>query len=117
MALPQGWKLADGQQAEGGQAHVFRVTRDGDDRVYALKRLKNHENPERLARFVREVQTMRELKDAGLEVIPEVIEAHLDDRPPWFVMPWFSGGSLQEAIDLHRFENVRDATELLIKIS
>jgi tRNA A-37 threonylcarbamoyl transferase component Bud32 len=117
MPLPTGWRLAPGgQQAEGGQAHVFRVTRAGDDQVYALKRLKNHENPERLGRFVREVQTMRELRNAGLRVIPEVVEANLEARPPWFVMPWFSGGSLQDAIDAHEFADPPEATDLLIRI-
>src|ERR1700693_5997055 len=118
MALPSGWQLATGgQQAEGGQAHVFRVTRANDERVYALKRLKNHANPERLARFGREVQTMRELRRAGLNVIPEVVHASLDDRPPWFVMPWFSAGSLQDAIDSHRFANPLEVTDLLGRIA
>lgn len=118
MALPPGWKLATGgQQAAGGQAHVFRVTRANDERAYAIKRLKNHENPERVARFVREVQTMRELRGAGLKVIPEVVHASLDDRPPWFVMPWFSAGSLQDAIDSHRYANPLEVTDLLIRIA
>jgi serine/threonine protein kinase len=106
-----------GQQAEGGQAHVFQVTRPGDDRSYALKRLKNHENPERLARFVREVQTMRELTAAGLRIIPEIVDANLEDRPPWFVMPWFLDGSLQDAIDARKYSAPLDATDVLIRIA
>jgi serine/threonine protein kinase len=87
VALPQGWQY-DGTRRErtSGQATVFPVLRTGDQHRYALKRLSN---PKRRARFQREVQTMVQLRDRGVTVIPEVITHDLDTEKPYFVMPWY----------------------------
>ena len=75
---------------------MYQVERDqSDGRLYALKRLRN---PERRDRFRREVETMLRLRERGLRVLPEVVAHDLEAERPWFVMPWYDGGSLEEMI-------------------
>jgi fructosamine-3-kinase len=100
MALPKGWRL-DQTRAErtSGQATVFPVLRRNDERRYALKLLRNRD---RRARFVREVQTMIQLRARGITVIPEVIAHDLQTTRPFFVMPWYDE-SLTDRIKSHTY--------------
>jgi len=103
MSLPEGWK-ATGWQAESGQAWVYRVQRRGaaDGRLYALKRLKN---PGRKARFVREVTAMSRLRTERGVAVPEIVADDLQAERPWFVMPWYDLGSLEDAVIDGRFRS------------
>lgn len=82
--------------AEGGQAHTFLV-RDlkGDGKIqYVLKRLKNIN---RLERFKREIEAIRNLSH---ENIVSLIDFDLEAREPYLVSEFCSGGSLA---DVQRF--------------
>jgi serine/threonine protein kinase len=96
--LPKPWKPVPGTNPPpSGQGYVFQVQREGETETYALKRLKNNGNPLRVKRFHREVETMKTLASIGYPV-PQVVAEGLDDDQPWFVMPWYSKGSLQDLI-------------------
>jgi hypothetical protein len=76
---------------------VFQVQRPGDNGLYALKRLKNQK---RADRFDREIGVMRTLAEQGIAAVPPVIENGRDERGrPFFVMPWYSEGSLENLIE------------------
>ena len=102
MTLPTGWRAA-GPQFESGQAWVFCVRRDASSNglLYGLKRLKN---PHRRERFVREVAAMDKLRREHGASVPEIIDSDLGVERPWFVMPWFSDGSLEAAVIDGRFK-------------
>jgi Protein kinase domain/Kelch motif len=116
VALPPGWRATAQPAKESGQAWVHQVERDpSDGRLYALKRLKN---PERRDRFRREVETMLRLRERGLTVLPEVVAHDLEAARPWFVMPWYDGGSLEEMITGGLFrDNPVGGLSLLIEIA
>jgi len=97
VSLPDGW-IADGWERESGQAWVYRVrsVSGADPERFALKRLKN---PDRERRFTRELEAMIELGSAHGAAVPHIVAHDLADQRPWFVMPWYEGGSLQEAVD------------------
>ncbi len=78
---------------EGGQAQVFLV-RDckGDSSAkYVLKRLKNIE---RLERFKREIEAVRNLNHTN---IVRLIDFDIDGPKPYLVTEYCSGGSLDKA--------------------
>ena len=113
MPLPSPWEKA-GDRIDSGQAEVFPVRRKGDDRLYALKRLKN---PKRADRFRREVSVMEELHQAGL-AIPEVAEQGLEGEKPYFVMPWFDEGPLAAQIDAGHFaDDLEVGIRLLVQLA
>ncbi len=62
--MPKGWKIVD-SLPEGGQGWTYRVMRlgDRDQGMYVLKRLKN---PNRLARFQREIEALKKLQHPGI---------------------------------------------------
>lgn len=101
VALPSGWEEA-GWHGESGQSWLLRVQRSGDaDRTqFALKRLKN---PRRKARFCREIETMSLLGTKHSAAVPPIVESDLNDDRPWFVMPWYDAGSLEEAVIESRY--------------
>lgn len=119
MAIPKRWSAAldAAKPTEGGQAYVFPVTRADDDALYALKCLKN---PKRRERFSREVSTMVQLRAEGLPV-PEVIDSDLEDEHPWYVMPWYRDGSLEDRInspkELVTADDIRTIRELAAAIA
>jgi serine/threonine protein kinase len=92
MALPKGWFQTDPPDTrESGQAWIHRVRRTDDE---ALKMLKN---PSRSGRFRREIRAMRELRGHGVTAIPEVVAEGTDPAGrPFFVMPWYDGGTLED---------------------
>jgi hypothetical protein len=52
---------------------------------------------------------MREVNDvSGLAIVPTVVDAGVDARDrPYYVMPWYDDGSLDEAILSGRFRDRR----------
>lgn len=86
------WKVVD-QFGEGGQAIVYTVcdVKAGDEKLYVLKRLKN---PERLARFRREIETALSLEHP---YIIRIIDYNLGAEPAYFVSEYCSTGSLADA--------------------
>jgi serine/threonine protein kinase len=114
MALPSGW-IATGRQLESGQAYLHEVQRPGGSDFYALKALKNVNRRER---FAREIENMRRLRNLGVHVVPEVVEADLDAERPYFVMPWYRDGSLQDRIDNAAYVNdPRQGLTVLVQLA
>jgi len=75
---------------EGGQAHTFLVTdlKGGGDTQYVLKRLKN---TERLDRFKREIEAVRNLSHPN---IVRLIDFDTSSDRPYLVTEYCAGGSL-----------------------
>jgi tRNA A-37 threonylcarbamoyl transferase component Bud32 len=99
------WRVVDGQTLRrGGQADVFVVARPGAEERHVLKRLRN---PNRRARFEREVETMRALATSGVPVPPVVAEGITTDADarPYYVMLLYERGSLQAAVEDERYGN------------
>lgn len=113
--LPSPWQHhRDNVQLESGQAHLFKVCRSDDTGDYALKRLKN---VKRVARFEREIDAMRQLNASGLAIVPTVLDAGVDPQGrPYYVMPWYEDGSLEEAIVDGRLEDTNAAVRILLQL-
>lgn len=113
--LPPQWR-PQGEPARGGQAEVFRVRREGDDAEYALKRLID---PSRSARFTREVATMQLLTASGVHGLPPVVESGEWGRKsrPYYVMPWYSKGSLQDLVDSADAADLPARLDLLFQVA
>jgi tRNA A-37 threonylcarbamoyl transferase component Bud32 len=94
--MPEGWRVVPNEPTrESGQSWVYRVRSMRDETAtFALKRLKN---VKRRHRFQREVEAMMRLAGMGLPV-PPVIAQDLTAEHPWFVMPWYPDGSLEDMI-------------------
>jgi serine/threonine protein kinase len=105
MPLPSPWRPSSPPVTfESGQAYVYKVRKPGNDRDFALKRLKNLARRER---FVREVQIATRLSKHGLPVV-EIHETGLEAERPYFVMPWVQGGTLEDhALGGSRIEPIR----------
>jgi serine/threonine protein kinase len=86
------WRIR-GSLPEGGQAHTFKVSDvcGADNQLYVLKRLKNLQ---RLDRFRREMETIRDLKHENIVCL---VDFDLDDSRPYIVTEFCSGGSLDNA--------------------
>ncbi|WP_112135208.1 serine/threonine protein kinase [Glycomyces dulcitolivorans] len=96
--FPPGWEKVPGTDPpNSGQGFVYQVRRIGSSEKFALKRLRNPDNPRRSERFSREVAAMKELYGLGVPV-PKVEADDLDADKPWFIMPWYPDGSLQKLI-------------------
>ena len=78
---------------EGGQAHTFLVrdTKGDGAALYVLKRLKN---PNRVDRFKREIEAVRNISH---ENIVALIDFDLENEKPYLVMEYCIGGSLSKA--------------------
>lgn len=97
------WRVVTGRALRsGGQGDVFVVSRLGSDSLHVLKRLRN---PNRRARFEREVETMRSLAASKVPVPPVLAEGVTTDPEPkpYYVMLLYERGSLQEAVDDRRY--------------
>lgn len=116
MPLPKGWRPAgQKRQFESGQAWVYEASLNGSSRVCALKRLKNSARSER---FRREVKTMLRLRERGIMGIPEVVDFNLEEDRPWFAMPWYEDGSLEERVRGATFrDNPLVAVRLLVQVA
>lgn len=86
------WEVKE-SLGEGGQAHTFLVidTNGGSDTLYVLKRLKNKN---RIERFKREVEAVRNLNH---ENIVRLIDFNLETDKPYLVTEYCTGGSLSTA--------------------
>lgn len=85
------WKLGD-SIGEGGQAHVFVATKEGDSNLYALKRFKN---PKREERSKSEILNMKSIRSLGIKV-PEIIDSgDYKDGRPYFVTKYYENKSLE----------------------
>ena len=107
----QRWKIVDGPPfGSGGQAEVFRVIDTTGDLTgeYALKRVKN---PKRRARFLHEVQAIRELTHTN--IVPLIDHSALEDQQSiekqFLVMPVAKGGDLGREDVLRRFQGSVDS--------
>jgi serine/threonine protein kinase len=115
MTLPAGWRVIPGSKTfTSGQSWVYQVRKAGDTAVYALKRLRD---PDRRARFAREVTEVMRLREQGL-ALPPIIEADLEIERPYFVMPWYERGSLEAKVqDGTYVDRTLDGLDLLISIA
>lgn len=101
----QGWSI-DRPLAGGAQAEAFRIHRAGDPtrrpfvaKVFRFRSPNGEPYPieQQRWRFLREVTALRSLDEAGCPGIVSVIEHHLPtDARPWYVMPFYAGGSMRE---------------------
>lgn len=61
---------------------------------------------------------MTRLRGYGLSFIPEVVDQGFDDERPYYVIPWFSGGSLDHAIEANKFtEDQAEGLDLLSTVA
>ena len=113
--LPSPWLQIKGvHPRESGQAFVFKVRRPDDAGIYALKRLKDTRPG---ARFDREIDAMRQLRESGLAIVPEVVDAGVDDEGnPYYVMPWYEDGSLQTAAMQGRYKDPVTGIRALLQL-
>lgn len=89
------WKLGD-SIGEGGQAHVYKATRNEDKNLYALKRFKN---PKREERSKSEILNMKSIRSLGISA-PEIIDSgNYKEGRPYFVTRYYENKSLQFEID------------------
>ena len=112
MALRRFGKWQGEQFAQGGQAVVYLVTNveDQDDgHEYILKRLKNRN---RIERFEREVEVLQSLDHQN---VAPVIDFDLDADPPYYVMPYYRGGSLAQ-VEPYRDRSVPQLMDLFGQI-
>lgn len=85
------WNLGE-SIGEGGQAHVFKATREGDPNLYALKRFKN---PKREERSKSEILNMKIIRSLGIKA-PEIIDSgDYKDGRPYFVIIYYKNKSLE----------------------
>lgn len=103
--------LADDPSAIGGYELRARLGQGGFGLVYlgrstagravAVKVLQPHiaQDPDLMVRFRREVDAARRV--SGLFTAP-VVDAGLDDRPPWVVTAFVPGPALDQAVAAHR---------------
>ncbi len=93
MAKKYGHWLVKNTIDEGGQAHVFCVTREGgDDTLFALKRLKNSS---RLDRFEKEINAVKKLTS---RYIVEIVDCDVASAAPFYVMPFYPAGNAEKAL-------------------
>jgi serine/threonine protein kinase len=84
------WTLGD-RLGRGGNATVWRATRDGESSTVALKVINvNKVQREPYQRFVREIAFLREHQ--GVEGLLPLVDAYLPNEPtkaeiPWLAMP------------------------------
>lgn len=114
--LPPPWKPHEDsiQINNTGQGDLFKVRRPDDDASYALKRLKN---PARSARFKREVDAMRKLSASDIGIVPVVVESGTGPNgKPFYVMPWYEDGSLEDAVADGRFSDLEKGIKIMLKL-
>lgn len=77
--------------SEGGFGDVYSAQRIGTGETVAIKVLRDYMNADALRRFQREVVVLQTL---GIVGIIEILDYNLHTTPPFFVMPYMSGGTL-----------------------
>lgn len=81
---------------EGGMGEVLLVRDHDIDRQVAMKRLKSHENPTALMRFIEEVRTIGQLEHPGIIPIHDV--GMDEDGSYFFIMKRVEGETLYDII-------------------
>lgn len=98
MKIPEAvnWRPTGRTLGSGGQGTVQVVTsRNGpNDKLYALKALRNTDSPQALARFRREIEVVRHLNHPA--IVPVVDYSREDDGFQYYVMDFY-----EEAKPLH----------------
>jgi serine/threonine protein kinase len=86
------WRV-DRSLGEGGQAHTFVVTdtTEKHEGLAVLKRLKNHESRERLARFRQEAEALQKVQHPH---VLRLIDFDIDAERPYIVTEYCAGGTL-----------------------
>src|SRR5690349_10732780 len=84
------WKIEKTLTA-GGQGDILLVSHDGQQAV--LKRLRNAANPERIARFKREIEVGQRLDHPN---VATVIEYDIQAAKPYFISKYCPLGSLAD---------------------
>jgi serine/threonine protein kinase len=106
------WKTIDNISA-GGQGVVLKVedSTRGLPGVYALKRLIHVDDPSRMKRFSREIETLQKLNHPNTL---KIIDHNLDTDKPYFVTEYCAGGSLKD-IDLTAIDTA-GAVDIMLSI-
>ena len=88
------WKLIK-QLTQGGQGlvHIAENIENIDGKQYILKELINKDNPQRILRFRREINTTNNLSHNH---ILKVIDFNIETDKPYLVTEYCAGGSLQK---------------------
>jgi serine/threonine protein kinase len=89
------WKPIGGPFPKSGQGEARKVTCDGDDAIYVLKRMQPAQanRPDRRERFQREIEALQKLDDPN---ILRVVDFGVDDRgAPYLVTPYCENGALE----------------------
>ena len=95
----------------GGFAVVYRAQQPAFDRTVAVKVLDARPDETALARFQREIRAMGTLSEHT--AIATVLDAGTTgDGRPYLLLPFFSGGSLQDALEEGRRFTVEEATRI-----
>lgn len=79
--------------SEGGFGDVFLAEQIGSGRTVAVKVLRDYRNADALRHFRREVEVLHSL---GINGIIELLDYNLNVQPPFFIMPYMSGGTLSK---------------------
>jgi len=85
------WYQLGKKISEGGFGDVYLATRLGTNDTIAVKVLRDYRNADALRHFRREVDVLHSL---GIIGIIELLDFNLGVEPPFFVMPYMSGGTL-----------------------
>jgi eukaryotic-like serine/threonine-protein kinase len=97
MVTVYGGRWEHVRNLSGGGQGVTTVVRDRtgvESRECVMKRLKNVESPERLARFKTEVATLERLDHPN---VVRYVDADLEAEKPWVVTEYCAGGDLSRA--------------------
>jgi len=105
------WRIVS-DLPHGGQAHVFLV-KDMSGAIAEQCVLKRLDNPLRLARFVDEVSTLRDLDHRG---ITRLLDFDLEAERPWFVQEYCEGGNLEDFVLQGKLTSPRIALEFFIQL-
>ena len=81
----------------GGFGEVHRCRRDGDDQVFAKKRLQDEASDEAVGRFAREVRILSSLDHPN---IVRVVGLRLSEAPYFYVMPLYRTSLRTELADV-----------------
>lgn len=96
---------------QGGQSYVYAcVNRDDpDEKLYALKRVKNDK---KLDRVSKEIKTRKNNK---IEYVPKIEFSDLESEEPYFIEEYISGGTLRKNIDSFK-NNISKTLSVFIQI-
>lgn len=96
------WKVV-GESGHGGQGRVFKVMRNDDNKVYALKFLNKQEDVERRKRMYTEVENVSRLENCHLmKIVSSNVEYYKDSTVKlYYVSEYIEGCTLEKYVDEH----------------